>query len=232
MPKILAPKILAIDSSHAHCSVALCLDDVIDVRETREDRQHAKQMLPMIEQLLQTHNVQLKDLDAIAVVSGPGSFTGLRIGAGVAQGLAFGAGLPIVGVSSLAIMAMKAWQQTGHRHLLVCLNAREDEVYSAAYVVEEGDALLMGSEKVGAPAATTFASVGPEYEWYAVGDGWQHATLLQSASGLRLKQGGTDCVSDAETLCHLAQARLSKGLGSAPADALPVYLKEQMDYQG
>jgi len=226
------PKILAIDSSHAHCSVALCLDDVIEVRETREDRQHAKQMLPMIEQLLGARAVTLRDLDAIAVVSGPGSFTGLRIGAGVAQGLAFGAGLPIVGVSSLAVMAMKAWQQTGHRHLLVCLNAREGEIYSAAYVVEEGDAVLVGNEKVGAPTPATFAAVGPEDEWYAVGDGWQHAALLQSASELRLKQGSTVCVSDAETLCHLAQARLSKGLSSTPVDALPVYLKEQMDYQG
>lgn len=226
------PKILAIDSSHAHCSVALGLDDVIELRETREDRQHAKQMLPMIEDVLRTHETGLKDLDAIAVVSGPGSFTGLRIGAGVAQGLAFGADLPIVGVSSLAVMAMKAWQETGHRHLLVCLNARDGEVYSAAYVVEEGDALLMGREKVGAPAATTFAAVGPENEWYAVGDGWQYATLLESASGLRLKPGTTVCVSDAKTLCHLAQARLSKGLSSRPEDALPVYLKEQMDYQG
>lgn len=226
------PKILAIDSSHAHCSVALCHGDDIDVRESSQERQHARQMLPMIEELLAGRKMRIKELDAIALVSGPGSFTGLRIGAGVAQGLALGAGLPVVGVSSLAVMAMKAWQQTGHRHLLVCLNAREGEVYSAAYVVDEGDALLLGSEKVGAPGSGTFDQSGPEYEWYAVGDGWEHVEKLQSGTALQLKNRGMLCVSDAAALCHLAQVRLSKGLSSVASEALPVYLKEQMDYQG
>src|SRR5690606_10759685 len=191
-----------------------------------------KQMLPMIDELLTARGIGLKDLDAIAVVSGPGSFTGLRIGAGVAQGLAFGTGLPVVGVSSLAVMAMKAWQQTGHRHLLVCLNAREGGIYSAAYVMEDGDALLQGSEQVGPPGSATFIHIGPEYEWYAVGDGWKHAGQLQAGTALRMKEGSMNCVSDAATLCHLAQARLAKGLSGAAVEALPVYLKEQMDYQG
>src|SRR5690606_19486379 len=118
-------KILAIDSSHARCSVALTRRDGsgVELRESAQDRQHARQMLPMIDELLVSQQFRLKDLDAIAIVNGPGSFTGLRIGAGVAQGLAFGAGLPVVGVSSLAVMAMKAWRSSGQRHLLVCLNA-------------------------------------------------------------------------------------------------------------
>ena len=101
-------KILAIDTSNALCSAALSIDSRIALRFSDQERQHARRLLPMIAELLAEQNQQLTALDVIAIVSGPGSFTGLRIGAGVAQGLAFGSGVPVVGVSALEIIARKA----------------------------------------------------------------------------------------------------------------------------
>ena len=127
-------RILSIDTSNSLCSVALSDGGQITFSVSNEPRQHARRVLPMIAELLAARKMRSSDLDAIAVVRGPGSFTGLRIGAGVAQGLAFGAGIPVIGVSALEIIAMKAHRAIGHNHLLVGVCAREDEIYSAAYL--------------------------------------------------------------------------------------------------
>lgn len=230
-------RILAIDSSNAHCSVALNCDGRITRRDSNEDRQHARKMLPMISSLLQEQQLGVSDLDAIAIVNGPGSFTGLRIGAGVAQGLAFGVDIPIAGISSLAVMAMKAHRQMGCTHVLVCLAARDNEIYSAAYTVVDDDVLLLGNEQVGPADLNCFAHVvadfPPSVEWAGVGDAWRDGVLLGSGSSLNITIGtNMDCLPDASILSELAQIRLKKGHATAAAQALPVYLKEQMDYQG
>ena len=125
------PMILAIDTSNAYCSAALNCRGKIAARRSSEVRQHAAQLLPMIQELLTEQALSIADLDAVAFVSGPGSFTGLRIGAGVAQGLAFAAGLPVLPVSSLAVMAAKALQGSAAERAFVGLLAREGEIYAA-----------------------------------------------------------------------------------------------------
>ncbi|OGT70644.1 MAG: tRNA (adenosine(37)-N6)-threonylcarbamoyltransferase complex dimerization subunit type 1 TsaB [Gammaproteobacteria bacterium RIFCSPLOWO2_02_FULL_57_10] len=229
-------RILAIDSSNAHCSVALNCDGRITRRDSNEDRQHARKMLPMISSLLQEQQLGVSDLDAIAIVNGPGSFTGLRIGAGIAQGLAFGADIPITGVSSLAVMAMKAHRQTGCTHLLVCLAARDNEIYSGAYCVEGDDVVLLGNEQVGPAELKCFTHVNSaslaRVDWVGVGDAWRDGVLLSSGASLNITVGtNIDCLPDASILSELAQVRFKKGHATAAAQALPVYLKEQMDYQ-
>lgn len=225
-------KILAIDTSNNCCSAALNNNGEVTSLLSNQERQHAKQLLPMISELLAEAGLAIADLDAIAVVSGPGSFTGLRIGGGVAQGLAFGANIPVVGVSTLAVMAMKAHRRTGNIKFLVCLGAREDEVYSGAYLIEGDEVLLVGTEQVGKLSASCFSAIDVPSEWSGVGDGWQSADQLGVGEKLKLTISDLkDCSSDAETLSIVAQFRFERGLVTMPHEALPVYLKEQMGYK-
>tara|TARA_R100001377_G_scaffold80234_2_gene58980 strand:+ start:5160 stop:5846 length:687 start_codon:yes stop_codon:yes gene_type:complete len=225
-------KILAIDTSHSHCSVAVNTGGKIDFLITTEPRQHARRLLPMIEELMARNAMQLVDLDAIAFVSGPGSFTGLRIGAGVAQGLALGAQIPVLGLSSMAVMALKASRYTQDKELLICMQARENELYSAAYRPQGDDVKLLGREHVGGIESIDFAALTAPEDAYLVGDALDlalHALAEEGAVAIQAYREA--CVSDAPTLSVLASTRFARGEGVEPALALPVYLKEQMDYQ-
>lgn len=226
------PRILSIDTSNTQCSVTLCDDEKVITSVSDQPRQHARRILPMIAELLAARKLRSSDLDAIAVVSGPGSFTGLRIGAGVAQGLAFGAGIPVIGVSALEVIAMKAHRACGPDHLLVCVRAREDEIYSAAYSVCGGQLTLQGREMVGGLSEQHFVGADETAQWFGVGDGWLYAKELSSRGSLIIAgYDSSEIVSDASTLSEIASLKWAQGEGVAPELALPVYLKEQLDYQ-
>lgn len=215
-------RILAIDTSHALCTVALTADSQVSSRSSAEPRQHARELLPMIQSLLDEHQISVRDLDAFALVIGPGSFTGLRIGAGVVQGLSFAAAVPVFCVSSLAVMAMRAHLAHSGIALNVCLQAREDEVYAASYAIQDGCPVLLGAERVCEPAALRF-----EVQGLSVGDGWALCPALPVAP-----QALLDCRSDAVALAAVAVAQARRGnQGVAATAVLPVYLKDQMDYQ-
>ncbi len=214
-------KILAIDTSHAACSAALNISEKVTSRISAAPRQHARELLPMIEELLAEQSLRARDLDAVALVIGPGSFTGLRIGAGVAQGLSFATGVPVLCISSLAVMAMKAHLEHCCDLVNVCLLAREDEVYAASYKIVGEDPMLIGNEQVCEPSLAIFTPDG-----FAAGDGW---TLMPATSNNHAAM--LDCRSDAKTLSMIAVTHCRKGLGVTAPFVLPVYLKEQMDYQ-
>jgi len=176
----------------------------------------------MIQSLLDEHQISARELDALALVTGPGSFTGLRIGAGVVQGLSFATAVPVFCVSSLAVMAMRAHLAHSCAVVNVCLQAREDEVYAATYTVAGGVPLLLDEEWVCAPDALRFEATG-----LAAGDGWALCPPLPSTQQLML-----DCSSDAQSLVAIALALADKGEQGVTATAvLPVYLKDQLDYQ-
>lgn len=221
--------ILAIDTSNSQCSVALNRDGNIQSAICTQARQHARRLLPMIDEILIQSGLTLEDLDAIAFVNGPGSFTGLRIGAGVAQGLAFGANLPVLALSTLAVMAYKARQQVPLEYFLVSMQARENEVYFGAYHFVEGDMRLLGKESVCAPEDCEIPDVMPKNSCCAVGDGWRESAKFIASSGY-VTQTLEDCEADAISLSQLASIRFATGGAGEPALALPVYLKEQMDY--
>ena len=101
-------KILALDTSTEYCSIALWRDGSVDCRDAMAGQTHSQLLLPMIDQLLRRNELALQDLDGIAFGCGPGSFTGLRIACGVTQGLAFGRGLLVVGISTLLALAEAA----------------------------------------------------------------------------------------------------------------------------
>ena len=131
--------ILAIETSTPACSVALTIDGVLLEDFRLAPRQHNDLILPMVDQLLTQANIHLKDLDAIAFGKGPGSFTGLRIAAGVVQGLAYGADLPVIGISTLEAMALEAFQKYHKDYWLAALDARMGEVYIGGYKVLQSD---------------------------------------------------------------------------------------------
>src|SRR5690606_17685116 len=133
-------------------------------------------VLPLVDELLGEAGLALRKLDGVAFGRGPGSFTGLRIAAAVAQGLGLGAGLPLLPVSSLAALAQRAWREGGAEAALTCVDAHMGEVYWAAYAIEDGVAVARRDERLGPPEAVEPPAGGA---WAAVGNGFAaHAAAL------------------------------------------------------
>src|SRR5437660_10730805 len=124
----------AIETSTEWCSVALWADGEIAALERRAATRHSELALPMLERLLAAAGIGAGQLDAVAFGAGPGSFTGLRIACGVAQGLAFARGLPVIGISSLEAIA----EESGAARVVACVDARMSEVYYAALERKDG----------------------------------------------------------------------------------------------
>ena len=170
-------KLLALETSTEACSVAVSLDGKIHER-VDHGQHHSDVILGMVQEVLAESGLSLKQLDAIAFSRGPGSFTSLRIGAGVVQGLAFGANLPVVPVSSLAVLA----QGVDAPKVLAAFDARMNQVYWGAFARnEKGLVELQGQEIVIAPAAVPL----PEGSgWVGAGSGWdQYAAVLTARIG-------------------------------------------------
>lgn len=125
----MSTRILAIDTATEACSVALWNNGEKHALFEICPREHTQRILPMVQQVLAESGVTLNQLDALAFGRGPGSFTGVRIGIGIAQGLAMGAELPMIGVSTLATMAQGAFRVTGATQVLAAIDARMGEVY-------------------------------------------------------------------------------------------------------
>ena len=121
-------RILAIDTATEACSVALWNDGTVNAHFELCPREHTQRILPMVQDILTTSGTSLTDINALAYGRGPGSFTGVRIGIGIAQGLALGAELPMIGVSTLMTMAQGAWRKNGATRVLAAIDARMGEV--------------------------------------------------------------------------------------------------------
>ena len=126
------PKLLALDTSTEACSAALQLGSEILTLDEVCPQQHSKRILPMVQQLLSNAGVSLAQLDGIVFGRGPGSFTGVRIGVGVTQGLAFGADIPVYGVSTLAAMAQAARRLYNAEQVVAAIDARRSGTGAAA----------------------------------------------------------------------------------------------------
>ena len=124
-------KLLALDTSTEACSVAVYSDGVTFSAFELTPREHTHKILPMIEQVLAQVALRLSEVDALVVGRGPGAFTGIRIGIGVAQGLALAADKPVIPVSTLAALAQQAYQQYGATQVLAALDARMNEMQTA-----------------------------------------------------------------------------------------------------
>ncbi|MCW8941987.1 MAG: tRNA (adenosine(37)-N6)-threonylcarbamoyltransferase complex dimerization subunit type 1 TsaB, partial [Gammaproteobacteria bacterium] len=146
-------KILAIDTATEACSAALYIEsEAPDAGITSEyqlaPREHSRLILKMIDRLLSQAGIAVAELDAIAFGRGPGSFMGLRIAAGVVQGIAFAHDIPVIPVSTLKTIAQRAYELTGSKNVLAAIDARMDEVYWAKYSLTGKQWVLDGEEQV------------------------------------------------------------------------------------
>lgn len=222
-------KLLALDTATEACSVALWLDGRVDVDTVELAHGHASRLLPMIDARLAAHGLRLADLDAIAVGRGPGGFTGLRLGVSVAQGLAFGADLPAIGISNLAAVAQAMLaRDAAVTHVLVANDARMKEVYTALYRRgDDGLAALVGTERVASPDSVTIeAPRGARI----VGAGRGFRAYPQLAGRLRGQLDAIDdaILPDAGAIATLAAAAVRAGRAGPPESLQPVYLRDNV----
>ncbi|MFL9711239.1 tRNA (adenosine(37)-N6)-threonylcarbamoyltransferase complex dimerization subunit type 1 TsaB [Methylobacillus sp. Pita1] len=216
-------KLLALDTSTEYLSLALLLDGRFAERELLAGQSHSQRILPLLRELLNEAGVGLRDLDGIAFGAGPGSFTGLRIGCGVAQGLAFGAGLPVIGVSTLLALAEDA---QGAGRVVACLDARMGEVYHAAY-----EKTAAGWQEVVAPglyAPDAVPAIEGE-DWTGIGSGWKaYAQALEQRYGPQLAQCLPQAYPRAAAIARLALPGFEAGLGRPASEAAPLYIRNKV----
>jgi tRNA threonylcarbamoyladenosine biosynthesis protein TsaB len=215
-------KLLALDTSTEACTVALWLDGEV-LERFEPGGQHSERILPMVDALLAEAGLVLTQLDVLAFGRGPGSFTGLRIGAGVVQGLAFGADLPVVAVSSLAALAQG--QDAGR--VLAALDARMQQVYWGAYLRDvQGLMQLQDTEGVFAPSAI---SIPAGADWHGAGPGWDaYHAALQSRMGPRLAGWQPHCLPRARHVAELGVAGYWAGQSVGAEAVLPVYIRDDV----
>jgi tRNA threonylcarbamoyladenosine biosynthesis protein TsaB len=219
--------LLALETATDACSVALMVGNEVQERFEIAPRRHVALVLPFIESLLADAGLTLGQLDVIAFGRGPGSFTGLRIAAGMAQGIAFGADLPVVPVSTLAALAQGCVRGGGTTAVLAALDARMHEVYFGAYRAEkDGLVALQGDERVCAPASIPQPA---GTDWFAAGDGWSvYREQLQARLPAPLIGMVDAARPHAADIAALGAAKFLNG-EALPADqAAPVYLRNNV----
>ena len=222
--------ILAIETATDACSCALAYSGTAVARHAVEPRRHTELLLPMIDAVLAQAGAKLGALDAIAFGRGPGSFTGLRIACSVAQGLAFGADLPLVAVSTLQVVAAGMHRSQATPRVLVALDARMGEVYWGGFEWDGVTMVPAFEESVGAPHAVLVPEAGP---WAAAGAGWSaHRGALVERTIDRLGHAphpvDESRLPDALDMLAPAKLALKSGLAVAPEDASPVYLRTRV----
>ncbi|BDH45497.1 tRNA (adenosine(37)-N6)-threonylcarbamoyltransferase complex dimerization subunit type 1 TsaB [Salmonella enterica subsp. enterica serovar Choleraesuis] len=224
-------QILAIDTATEACSVALWQDGRTSAHFELCAREHTQRILPMVRDILNQGLVSLSEISVLAFGRGPGSFTGVRIGIGIAQGLALGANLPMVGVSTLATMAEGAWRKTGATRVLAAIDARMGEVYWAEYQRDEsGSWHGEQTEAVLKPEAVTERLMALSGEWATVGTGWQAWPEMASGTPVTLTDGQTQ-LPEAEDMLPLALEKFRRGESVAVEDAQPVYLRNEVAWK-
>ncbi|MFA0084549.1 tRNA (adenosine(37)-N6)-threonylcarbamoyltransferase complex dimerization subunit type 1 TsaB [Vibrio sp. 10N.261.51.F12] len=224
-------KILAIDTATENCSVALLVGDKTYTRSELAPRDHTKKVLPMVDELLNEAGLTLHDLDALAFARGPGSFTGVRICIGVAQGLGFGADLPMIGISTLKAMAQGCFRENGATHVASAIDARMSEVYWGRFErAENGDWTEFDAEQVVAPDAVVANTSADEHTWVTAGTGWDAYAESLSTLALTTEVSGV-LYPEAEDIAFLAQYELAKGNVVAAEEASPVYLRDNVTWK-
>lgn len=223
-------RILALDTATGNCSAAVLIDGQLTARERLLERGHAECILLMIDEVLAEAGVALAGLTAIAFGRGPGSFTGVRLAASVTQGLAHGAGIPVVPVSDLAAVAQRVLgEAAAAERVLVCNDARMREVYWGCFTRSAGDlASAVNDERVSDPSQV------------ALPTGWTPGPGLRGAGTgftaypqLRGRFAGVlaeirEILPRAADIAHLAVAEVAAGRLRDPEEALPVYLRDDV----
>jgi tRNA threonylcarbamoyladenosine biosynthesis protein TsaB len=232
-------RVLAVDAATEVCSVALLCDGDVRVRSIEAGRGHAQQLLAMVTELLAEAQISWSMLNGIAASIGPGAFTGVRISVSVAQGLAFGAGLPVVPVTTLEAMALQVLERDSDR-AIACLDARMGEVYWACFAADAARGLIAaGAPRVGPPDSVVLPGAGG---WPGGGAGGEAAGVgvrgigrgfsaypdLAERLGVQLDEQGSRALPNAREIALLGARRLIAGGGLDPAQLQPLYLRDKV----
>ena len=225
--------LLALDTSTEACSVALWHKGEKTHLDELAQRTHTKRILPMVDELLANSGINLKQVDALAFGRGPGSFTGVRVGAGIAQGLAFGADLPVIAVSNLTTMAQAAFELHQAENVVSAIDARMNEVYFSQ----------VKREKVR-------SEVGEFFQWnpvieeqvcqpekvleqlsdltaYRVGTGWAAYPQFKE-NGL---EGSDTILPSAQYMLELALTDYAQNKVISALEIEPVYLRNEVTWK-
>jgi tRNA threonylcarbamoyladenosine biosynthesis protein TsaB len=215
-------KLLVLDTSTEWCSAALWLDGRVLARRVLAEQRHSSLLLPMVDELLREAGLGLRQLDGIGYGAGPGSFTGLRIACAVTQGLAFGADLPVVGVSTLESIA----EQTGATRVLTVLDARMAEVYWAAYRRDDDSWRALSAPQLALPESVALPEDG---EWVGAGNGFAAlGEVLRPRLAAQLARIDETLMPDAAAMVPLAVRAFERGEGIDAALAAPIYLRDKV----
>lgn len=224
-------KILAVDTATENCSVALIIDGKVHSRSAVAPREHTIKILPFVDEVLKEAGVRLQDLDALAFGQGPGSFTGVRIGIGIAQGLAFGADLPMIGISTLEAMAQAAYRIHGATQIAGAIDARMSEVYFGMYQRND-DATWspLVSDMVSVPAELAAKLPDQTGEWLTVGTGWD--AYPDALETLPLETKASDILyPEAQDMAILALQKFEQGLAVPVEESTPVYVRDTVTWK-
>ncbi|MEI8299343.1 MAG: tRNA (adenosine(37)-N6)-threonylcarbamoyltransferase complex dimerization subunit type 1 TsaB [Pseudomonadota bacterium] len=226
-------KLLAIDTATEALSVALLHDGEVDGRFEVIGRGHAERLLPMVDEMLAAAGWSLASLDAIAFGRGPGAFTGVRIAVSVAQGLAFGAGLPLIPVSDLAALGLQALLQArteGHAATaaLACLDARMAEVYAAVVRRRADGGVDLLSEQLLRPELVSLDVLDGGETAVGAGHGFSAHVSMAPALGSRLVATYPSLLPRAHEIARLAALEFAAGRVVAAEEGQPVYLRDDV----
>jgi tRNA threonylcarbamoyladenosine biosynthesis protein TsaB len=240
-------QLLAIDTATEACSAAVWTDGALLARYEVIGRGHAERLLPMVDELLASAGLSLGRLDAIAFGRGPGAFTGVRIAVGLAQGLALGAGVPLVPVSDLAALARLALDRhaagatgaagaagaagaqgaPGADTALVCLDARMNEVYWAEARGRADGGIDLVAERLGPPGSVALDAARSPSAVVAAGHGWSAYPALRERFPT-LAACWPELLPRAHEIAALAALEVAAGRTVSPEEAAPVYLRDEV----
>ncbi len=215
-------RILALETSTEYCSVALWLDGAIVERSDLAVQKHSEMLIAMLGALLDDAGLGVRDMDGIAFGKGPGSFTGVRIACGAAQGLAFGASLPVAGICTLEALA----EASGKERVIAALDARMGEIYHAAYEKHDGAWMEVSEPRLCKPED---APPVQGNDWFGAGSGFaMHGKTLNNRYAGQLQGMDAAAIPQAAAIAVLGAAQFAQGHGMDAAEALPLYLRDKV----
>ncbi len=215
-------RIIALETSTEYCSVALWQDGAVMERCELVGQKHSEVLIEMLDGLLDEAGIKIKQADGIAFGKGPGSFTGVRIACGAAQGLAFGANLPVAGVCTLLALA----EASGRSRVIAALDARMGEIYVAVYEKHEDTWTTVVEPCLCKPED---APLVRDEDWYGIGSGFaMHENALKARYAGQLRGLDAAAVPRAAAIAALGAAQFKLGRGTDAAAALPLYLRDKV----
>lgn len=217
--------ILALDTCTEMCSAAVMINGKVFERSELTQRGHSEKILGMLDAVMAEAKCTLADIDVVAFGRGPGSFTGVRIGVGVAQGIAFARQLPVIPVSTMAAVAQLAIDNHAATRIAVAMDARMGEVYAAHFVAENGLAEKLDEEQVCAP--DKFRPVD-NTQWFAAGTGWDEYGVVLTQNFAQKISDKQVLLPTAAAIAKLAFAAAQKGQTISAEQAVPVYLRDNV----